>query len=149
MNPRCLLFLSVVWALVFNALLAAAPAVLTLNDLRDHPERWPAKLTLPQDFKFNGGAVARKGQVVQVVELKGPDVLVDAGKDLVFTVQVAGSDFLATANTAWSALTPAQREIDANALKVDPSLWPLRVKSLNPMRLQNGTALTRLLTISR
>lgn len=126
---------------LLNAAAAGAPSTLTLNDLQNHPERWPSKMTLPRDYKFNGGSSAHKGQAVQVVEVKGAEVVVDAGKDLVFSVPIAGSDFLATANSAWSALTPAQRDLDASELLADPSLWPLQVKSLNGFRLENGTEL--------
>src|SRR5690606_37886238 len=109
-----------------------------LNYLRSHPERWPAQVTLPRDFKFNGGKSALKGQKVQVLELNGTELLVDAGNDLVFNLPVADSNFLVAANSAWSALTPAQRELDAKALIADASLWPLRVKSVNSFHLQNG-----------
>lgn len=126
-------------AALATSLFGAAPATLTLNDLRNHPERWPAQVTLPRDFKFNGGKSARKGQSVQVVELKGTELVVDAGNGLVFGLPVADSNFLIAANTAWSALTPAQRELDANALITDVSLWPLRVKSVNGFHLQNGS----------
>ena len=126
---------------LLNGEAAGAPSTLTLNDLQNHPERWPSKMTLPRDYKFNGNSSAHKGQAVQVVEVKGAEVVVDAGKDLVFSVPIAGSDFLATANSAWSALTPAQRDLDASKLLADPSLWPLQVKSLNGFRLENGTEL--------
>src|SRR6185312_4009377 len=105
---------------LFNAAAGAAPATLTLNDLQNHPERWPSKMTLSRDYKFNGGSSAHKGQTVQVVEVKGTEVVVDAGKDLVFSVPIAGSDFLTAANSAWSALTPAQRDLDASKLMADP-----------------------------
>lgn len=127
---------------LLNTAAHATPATLTQNDLANHPERWPAKMTLPRDYKFNGGSSAHKGQVVQVVEVKEANVVVDAGKDLVFSVPIAGSDFLAMANSAWSALTPAQRDLDAAALIADPSLWPLQVKSLNGFRLENGVELS-------
>jgi thiol-disulfide isomerase/thioredoxin len=126
---------------LFNAAAGAAPATLTLNDLQNHPERWPSKMTLSRDYKFNGGSSAHKGQTVQVVEVKGAEVVVDAGKDLVFSVPIAGGDFLAAANSAWSTLTPAQRDLDASKLMADPSLWPLQVKSLNGFRLENGAEL--------
>jgi thiol-disulfide isomerase/thioredoxin len=136
-----LLFCAAAVVLLFSASFGAAPATLTLNELRDHPERWPAKITLPRDFKFTGGAAARKGQVVQVIELKGAEVVVDAGNNLVFNLPVVGTDFLANANVDWATLTPAQRDLDAAVLLADPTLWPLRVKSFNGFRLENGTEL--------
>ena len=141
MKPYRLFSVIALAAGLFGSVSGAAPATLTLNDLQNHPERWPAKVSLPRDFKFNGGASARKGQIVQVIELKGTEVVVDAGKDLVFGVPVADTDFLTAANSSWSALTPAQRDLDANLLMADPSLWPLQVKSLNGFRLENGTQL--------
>jgi len=129
-------------ALLSTAAFGAAPETLTLNDLRDHPERWPDKITLPRDFKFNGGAAAHKGQLVQVADFKGGNIVVDAGNDLIFNVPAEGTDFLASANKAWSALTPAQRDLDAAALIGDPSLWPLKVTSKGGFRLENGTEIS-------
>jgi nucleoredoxin len=120
---------------------AAAPATLTLNDLANHPERWPAAVTLQKDFKFGGGASAKKGQSAQILEFKGGTVVVQAGKDLTFEVQPADSDLLVSANAAWSKLTPAQREIDGAALLKDASLWPMKVKANAGFQLQNGTNL--------
>lgn len=120
---------------------AAAPATLTLNDLRNHPERWPAEVTVPKDYKFQGGASAKKGQSAKVLELKGAEVVVEAANDLVFSFPVAESDFVAKANAAWAKLTPEQREITAATLLKDRSLWPLRVTCSAGFSLQGGVEL--------
>lgn len=118
---------------------AAVPATLTLQDLRDHPERWPTAVTVPRDLQFQGGAVVKKGEQVKLVELKGSEVVVDNRKGLVFGLPIAESDVVARANDAWSQLTPAQREITVATLAADRSLWPLRVQSFAEFRASGAT----------
>ncbi len=123
------------------SLFAAAPSVLTLADVRNNPERWPAVVTMPRDLQFQGGAMVKKGQVVKVVELEGADVVVDAGNGLVFNFPLQETDFVAQANGLWSKLTPEQREITAATLADDRSLWPLRARCSGEFRFGNGTTL--------
>lgn len=120
---------------------AAAPATLTLNDLRNNPERWPASVAIPRDLQFQGGLSVKKGQVVKVVELEGANVVVDAGKSLVFGFPLAETDFVARANEAWAKLTPEQREISGEMLANDHSLWPVSVKCNAEFRFNNGTTI--------
>lgn len=120
---------------------AAAPAVLTLNDLTNHPDRWPATVTVQREFKFNGGRTVKKGQSVAVLEVNGGMVAVDAGRDLTFEVPVADTDLVQAANQTWSKLSPAQREIDGAALLKDASLWPLQARSKAGFTLADGTNL--------
>ncbi|MDB6094874.1 MAG: Thioredoxin [Verrucomicrobia bacterium] len=142
MIPVKFVFRAVIGALLSVAMgQAAAPAVLTLNDLANHPDRWPASVTVQREFKFNGGLTVRKGQSVQVLEVKGASVAVDAGHDLTFEVKAAETDLLQAANQAWSKLAPEQREVDLQALLKDASLWPLKVKSTAGFTLANGTDL--------
>lgn len=117
---------------------AAAPATLTLNDLRNHSERWPASVTVPRDLNFQGGATVKKGQVVKVTDLNGSEVVVDSGSGLVFGLPIAETDFVARANAAWAELTPGQREITAASLIDDRRLWPVKVRSFAEFRLGNG-----------
>lgn len=125
----------------FGPVFAAAPASLTLNDLRNNPERWPAAVTVPRDLKFQGGAGVKKGQEVRLVEFSGNEVVLDDGKGLVFGLPPAETDLLARANEAWARLTPAQREVTAAALAKDRDLWPLRVRSAAEFELTDGTVL--------
>jgi len=127
--------------LVFGSVFAAAPATLTLNDLRNNPERWPAAVTVPRDLKFQGGAGVKKGQEVRLVELSGNEVVLDDGKGLVFALPPAETDLLARANEAWAKLSPEQREVTAAVLAKDRDLWPLRVRSTAEFELNNGTVL--------
>ncbi len=123
------------------ALFAAAPATLTLADLRNNPERWPSSVTIPRDLQFQGGVTVKKGQVVKVVELENADVVVDAGNNFVFGFPLQETDFVAQANVLWAKLTPEQREITAATLADDRSLWPLRAKCSGEFRFGNGTTL--------
>jgi nucleoredoxin len=135
------LIVTLTLGLSFGAAFAAAPATLTINDLRNNPERWPESVTVPKDLKFQGGAAVKKGQVVRVMELEGAQVIVDAGKGLVFGLPVAETDFVARANEAWTKLTPEQREVTVATLVKDRNLWPLRVKSFDEFELRGGVVL--------
>jgi nucleoredoxin len=128
-------------ALTAFPVMAAPPSTLTLNDLRNSPERWPAEITVPKDLRFQGGRSVKQGQRVRVIELSGTEVVVNDGKGLVFGLPIAETDLLARANEAWAALTPAQREITAVTLMQDRDLWPLRVRSVDEYELNNGTLL--------
>lgn len=120
---------------------AAAPETLTLRDLAQRPDRWPATVKLARDFQFSGGAVARAGQAVKIVEFSGGQVLVDAGGDLLFEIAPQDCDLLEGANAAWKALSPAQRALDPATVEKDSSLWPERVACFAGFVLEDGTEL--------
>jgi nucleoredoxin len=124
--------------LSFIRAFASAPATLTLSDLRQSPERWPAAITVPRDLNFQGGASVKKGQMVKVTDLTGNEVVVDSGTGLIFGLPVAETDFIARANEAWTKLTPEQREVTAASLVTDRSLWPVKVRNFAEFRLGNG-----------
>ncbi len=124
--------------LSFIRAFAAAPSTLTLSDLRQNPERWPAAVTVPRDLSFQGGATVKKGQLVKVTGLKGNEVVVDSGTGLVFGLPIAETDFVARANEAWTKLTPEQREITVASLVADRSLWPVKVRNFAEFRLGGG-----------
>jgi thiol-disulfide isomerase/thioredoxin len=112
---------------------------LTLPDLVNRPDLWPASVTLARDFEFQGGASAKAGQAVRVLEFDGARVVVAAGDELVFPVAPADVDLLGAANEAWALLTPAQRAVDPEALLRDASLWPERITSHAGFALDDGS----------
>lgn len=119
----------------------APPETLALRDLANHPERWPAQVTVTKSMRFDGGHSLRAGQKVRMIELQGSDVVIDAGGNNLVAVGPDECDLLAAANKAWSALTPAQRAVDGTALINDASLWPDKVKSLVPFDLTTGKSI--------
>jgi thiol-disulfide isomerase/thioredoxin len=121
------------------AWLGPQDATLTLQDLTNRPDLWPANVKLARDFEFQSGVKASAGQAVTVLEFDGREVLVDAGNGLVFGLAPGECDLLAAANAAWSALTPAQRAVDAKVLLSDASLWPERVTCSAEFGLDDGT----------
>ncbi len=137
MSHRNLTTLCLVATLCFPAL-AAPPQTLNLSDLVNHPERWPATVTLKKDFRFGGGHTAQAGQQVAVFEFNGRQVGVDAGNDLYFGVSPNDCDLLEAANKAWALLTPDQRAVDTAMLLNDASIWPARVKCITGFTLDNG-----------
>lgn len=120
---------------------APAPETLSLRDLANRPERWPAQVTLKRDFRFSGGAAVRTGQAVKVVEFAGARVTVDGGNQLFFDIGPEDCDLLEGANLAWKALTPAQRAVDPALLAKDASLWPERATCIAGFQLEDGSEL--------
>jgi thiol-disulfide isomerase/thioredoxin len=111
----------------------AAPASLTLPDLVNRSDRWPAEVTVTRDFIFNASAAVHAGDKARVVQFDGTKVLLIAANNIRFTATPSDAGLLDAANQAWSALTPAQREIAPDTLAADPSLWPIRLKTTSPI----------------
>jgi len=128
---------------------AAVPDTLAMADLVNHPDRWPATVTLQKDYKFTNGAVAHQGEKVRVLRVDAAQVVVLTASNVRFPVSPADCGLLDAANAAWTALTPAQRALDPDSLAADPSLWPVQVTVTAPItcnfgRLPAGTIVTLL-----
>lgn len=132
-----LMLVIVLSCLGISTLLGAVPDTLSLEDLQDHPERWPKTLRLPNETKWIKGLKIEKGRVMNFIELKGETMVLESGTEVHLEVPVAGSDLVAEANKLWSKLTPDQRAIDAGSLSADPSLWPEKVKVLEQLDVSN------------
>ena len=105
----------------------APPETLTLADLVNRPDRWPAAVALPRDLTFKDGFTVHQGDKVRVGMFDGTRVGLIAAGNHRFAASPADCGLLAAANQAWAALTPAQRAVDSLSLSADPSLWPLQV----------------------
>jgi thiol-disulfide isomerase/thioredoxin len=132
-DRRSFLAALVLAGLGWPTLCVAAPASLTLPDLVNRPDRWPAEVTVTRDFIFNASAAVHTGDKAKVVQFDGTKVLLIAANNIRFTATPSDAGLLAAANQAWSALTPAQREIAPDTLAADPSLWPIRLKIISPI----------------
>jgi nucleoredoxin len=106
---------------------AAPPETLSLGDLVNHPDRWPATVTIPKDLRFGNGAVLHAGDKATVMDFDGSQVYLTAPPNLRFKAPAQACGFLDAANQAWAALTVAQRAVDSTSLANDPSLWPEKV----------------------
>ena len=133
-----LTLMGLVWGMGMAAAGAGAPDKLTLNDLVNHPERWPEMVTVTREFKLRNGTVVHQGDKVRLVEFNGTQVGVGAGSSL-FRIRPEDCGLLEAANQAWSALTPAQRAVDPDSLAGDVSLWPARVKVVSAINCNFGT----------
>lgn len=120
---------------------AAQAQTLTLRDLVNRPDRWPASVALAHEFKFSGGASLKAGASVKVVEFGGATLLVDGGGGLYFDIKPEDCDLLASANALWSQLTPAQRAVEPELLRKDASLLPTRAVCTSGFQLEDGTEL--------
>jgi thiol-disulfide isomerase/thioredoxin len=107
--------------------LADPPATLTLADLVNHPDRWPPAVSINQDIQFTNGAVVHQTDKLQVLKFDGQQLILSTSGNLRFAAKPENTNLLDAANQAWSALTPAQRAIDANSIAADQSLWPAKV----------------------
>jgi thiol-disulfide isomerase/thioredoxin len=147
-----LALLGVVWGMCAALASAAVPETLSLADLANRPDRWPATVTLQRDLRFTAGLVIHQGEQLQLVRFDGSGALVaDAGHHL-FKLTPEDCGLLDAANQAWAALTPAQRAVAPETLAGDLSLWPARVAATTQIsctfgKLPAGTELT-LLTVS-
>jgi hypothetical protein len=119
---------------------APTPDHLALPDLVAHADRWPATVTVNRDFHFTSGKNINNGDKILVDAFDGRQLYVEnAGRDIRFIILPTDCDFLDAANSAWSALTPAQRALDPDALAADRSLWPNQIKLRT--NIQTGTGL--------
>lgn len=117
---------------------AAPPAPLVWADLVRRPETRPLTCTVNRDYKFQGGSAVRAGTKVNVLELRGGDLVVGTPDGrLNFGAKPEETDVLAVANAAWAALTPAQRELTYAALLRRQDLWPYNLKLLVPLDIDN------------
>jgi thiol-disulfide isomerase/thioredoxin len=131
-------FRTIVWITAVIFTLALLPGTtraqatgdtLTLQDLVGHPERLPDYVIMSDTIKFGGGLALRKGEKVHTLDFDGKTLRVTVGHTN-FPIGADECDLLSAANTAWQALTPAQRAVDLQTLVKDASLWPATVKVL-------------------
>jgi thiol-disulfide isomerase/thioredoxin len=127
-----------IWGCLAVAAPAAPPEVLSAPDLVNHPDRWPASVTLQRDYKFTNGPVAHQGDKVRVIQFDGTHVTLLTSGNIRFSVTPEECGFLDAANQAWAALTPAQRAVDPASISADLSLWPPRVALTTPVNCSFG-----------
>lgn len=117
-------------SLFFSACLMAAPPPakpLTWRDLVNHPERWPAEVTVKADQKFQSGKVVRRGTKVSIAEVTLKDATLVADHGFAFGAGPAECDLLEAANAQWASFTPEQRALTLPIVERDMSLWPAKV----------------------
>ncbi len=108
----------------------AAPArPLTWADLVNHPERWPDTTKVNVGLKFSNGALAA-GSTVRIENVTSAGAMLIAPQGFAFNVKPEHCDLLEAANAQWSKFTPEQRDLTAQKLAADPTLWPGKVKIL-------------------
>jgi hypothetical protein len=136
--------LSSVWFSTTSATFAAAPPPpdqLTLQDLVNHPERWPTTVTLQKDYRLGGGVTLHKGDKESVQNFDGRQVTILINGDTLFNLAPAACGFLDAANAEWSKLTPAQRTLDKQTIIADRSLWPQKVAMTSTVQFNGGNRL--------
>jgi hypothetical protein len=134
------------------AVRAAPPETLSLADLVNRPDRWPATLTLKRDFQFSNGNAVHQGEQLHIQRFDGAHLFVATLSNHLFGAAPEDCGLLESANQAWAALTPAQRAIDPESLAGDFSLWPATVATTAPIgskfgRLPSGTQV-RLISVT-
>lgn len=106
---------------------AAPPEKLTLRDMAGRPDRWPESVKVSIDADFGGGLSVKAGTTYRLLDFNGSDVVLQVTPEQNVIVAPNECDLLEAGNAMWSALTPAQREVDAVTLARDASLWPAKV----------------------
>ena len=126
--------LAALWLGIFSTVaLADAPATLTLADLANRPDRWPAAVSMNQDIQFNSGAVVHQTDKLQILKFDGSQLILSTTSNIRFQAKPEDTNLLDAANQAWSALTPAQRAIDSTSLAADETLWPVQLTLSQPV----------------
>jgi nucleoredoxin len=131
-------FLAVLLVFLPTLALADSPATLALSDLANRPDRWPDTVSISGDMSFPNGAVVHPTDKLRVQKFDGNQLVLIAPQNFLFAVRPQDCNFLDAANQAWSALTPAQRAIDATSLAADETLWPAQVTVEQPIKCQWG-----------
>jgi len=112
---------------------------LTWSQLASRPELWPARCTVKEAIKFEGGANIPAGATVDVLGFKGSqaDMKTTDGRTY-FAAEPDDTDVLAVANAAYAKLTPKQRALTYPLLLQQKELWPYRVTITRGFSLEPG-----------
>jgi hypothetical protein len=116
----------------------AAAASLTIPQLVERRDLWPARVALLKPQAFKEGQSLPAGAEVWLLELGVDEVRVDAGAFL-FRCPVAQTDVLARAQALLAALSPEQVALTWGTLRTRPELWPLRVTLTCGVEFVDGT----------
>ena len=68
---RSLALLGLAWGLCAALAAAAPPETLSLADLANRPDRWPATVTLQRDLHFTSGLVMHQGDQLRLLRFDG------------------------------------------------------------------------------
>jgi hypothetical protein len=139
-----------VFILFFTGLLLTVSVFaesLTWQVLVSKPELWPRQCRMKEAIDFQNGTV-QAGQTVDVDGITEQEVLLSTtdGK-ITFSASPEETNVLEAANTAYSTLTPKQRELTYNTIAQKKELWPQRVAltqsfDVSGVRLNKGEQLT-------
>jgi hypothetical protein len=116
---------------------APKPSELTLAELAQRPDLWPARVAIRKELRFQGAAPLRANQEVALQELQGQKLVLDGGGFL-FELAVADTDFLERARALAASLTPEQLAVNWSTLPSQSDLWPLKVQLHNEVGLADG-----------
>ncbi len=131
--------LACVWAFVFSLGVIAFAEDLTWQELAQRPELWPARCTVKQAIKFEGGASVQAGQVVDVLDFKGNEAELETTDGRVnFAAEPDETDVLDVARAAYAKLTPKQRALTYPLIVQQKDLWPYRVTITKSFSLAPG-----------
>ena len=107
---------------------------LSWQEVVKRKEFWPSQCTLKKGLQFQSGKSVKAGQKFEVLDIQAAQV--DAGAlGMGFAVSPEDTDCLAVARAAWSALTPAQRELTYASILTRKDLWPYKVALTEPIEL--------------
>lgn len=112
----------------------SAAQELSWQEVVQRKELWPTSCTLKKSLQFQSGKGVRAGQKVDVLDIQPGQV--DLGAlGMGFAVKPEDTNCLTVARAAWSALTPAQRELTYTSILKRQELWPYRVALTEPIEL--------------
>jgi len=114
-------------------------ATLKYSDLVNHPERWPAQVTMKNTLQFNDGSSLAAGTVMKLMSVRSDSVAVSNTGVTSYAVGPDDTDVVDAANALWSKLNADQRHLSLATIEGDASLWPATLKLTNRVSFGNGT----------
>jgi hypothetical protein len=111
---------------------------ITLAELADRRDLWPAKVKLTKKVGFSPTEVYKAGLELDLVEFAGADLHLDSGNGLI-EVPASSTDVLERASDVMASLTPDQLALTAAMLPKRPELWPVELTITRPLGFSNGS----------
>lgn len=112
--------------------------LITLRELADRRDLWPAKVRLTKKVGFSPTEVFQPGTEMDLVEIAGNDLHLDRGNEII-EVPSTSTDILERASALMASLTPEQLAVTSKILPQRPELWPVEVQITKSLGFSNGT----------
>ena len=117
----------------------AAPQkpLITLAELANRRDLWPAKVKLTKKVGFSPTEVYQAGQELPLAEIAGTNLHVDT-KNGMIEIPAASTDVVERASALMASLTPEQLAVTEQSLPKSPELWPVELAVTHELGFSGG-----------